>query len=283
MIVDAYTDDIFHPAPGSPANGHHYVTIFVNVSSYGVGSRLFYYLDGGLLGEDDDSITLQLPHSNCCDPGCGYEIKVEERASDGTTYIGEVTAPKVILCPSESLFSCQNPVVLTCSPVAGTNVPIQVQSVPVGPGYTIRAYLDGVQPYAAIASATTDGLGVATVIIPTAVNGQKYWFSEEISGRKESFFNSVVIGGGCQNMLLNESFVCGSGGGTVTFAPTGGSGDYSMSENNNDLSGYEALAPKFLPNGINQIYVRDNTNHAYKIMYSIDVDCVAPSAPSAPI
>jgi hypothetical protein len=163
--------------------------------------------------------------------------------------------------------------VLSCGITAGSNVPIQVQSIPALGNYEINIYLDGDTTYTPLATAITNALGQATVILPTATNGATYWVSEKGNGLKESFGNSFTVGGGCTNIVLNPSVVCGIGGSNVTFTPTGGSGTYEYSFNNNDSGGYFPLATVFMPNGKNQVFVKDANNSDYKVMYTLESNC----------
>lgn len=270
------TDGIWGVAHGQ--NGHHFVRNFVDITGYTPGNTLWVSVSGEAsipyFQVSTDSFSFKFPHSNCCgSPGCGYIVSAQERDSTGVTIINTDTNPAVELCPVDDLYSAQNPEILTCSVTAGALSSVNVKSIPAIAGYTIRAFLDGDDTYTPVASGTTNSLGIANISIPNTVNGQKYWISQEGNGYKESFGNSVVIGGNCVNFKLNETFVCGVGGANVTFNPSGGSGNYSYSLTNNDAGGYNPLTTIFLPNGTNQVYVRDNTDFSYKIMYSIIVTC----------
>ena len=273
--IQTFTDDIWGVAHG--AGGHHYLKLYVITTHYNLANTLTYILNGFNLGidtrPDRDNFSFKLGHSNCCgSPGCGEVVSVEERTTGGTL-VSTATAPPVELCSTQDLHSNQNPIVLSCGVTAGTNVPIQVQSIPALAGYEINIYLDGDTTYTSLATAITNGLGQATVILPVATNGATYWVSEKGNGLKESFGNSFTVGGGCTNIVLNPSLVCTVGGINVTFAPTGGSGTYLYSFNNNDSGGYFPLTTVFLPNGRNQVYVKDSANADYKVMYSLDVNC----------
>jgi hypothetical protein len=270
----ASTTNVFGVAHG--AGGHHFVPLSVQMFNYAVGSRLFVSVSGDVSipfieATSSPSFSFKLAHSNCCGaPGCGNIVTMQERASDGTTVLNTVVSGLIELCPPGSLASNQNPEILTCGALPGSTS-IQVKSVPAIAGYTINAYLDGDSTYTSVASAITDSNGLATLTF-TTTTGQTYWVSQSGNGLLESFSNSVTINGGCTNLLLNANFVCGSGSGTLTFAPTGGSGSYKYSLNNNDLN-YFALVPITLTNGSHTVYVRDDNDFDYKVMYSITVNC----------
>lgn len=270
-----FTDDIWGVAHGG--GGHHYLKLYVIVTGYNSSNTLTYILNGSNLGifniPNRDNFSFKLAHSNCCgNIGCGEVVTVEERTTGGTL-VQTATAPAVELCSTQDLYSNQNPIILSCSVTAGTNVPIQIQSIPVLANYEIQIFLDGDDTFTPLASAITNNLGQATVILPVATNGATYWVSQKGNGLKESFGNSFTVGGGCTNLVLNPTLVCSVGGVNVTFAPTGGSGTYSYSFNNNDIGGYFPLTTIFLSNGKHQVFVKDSNNADYKVMYTLEVNC----------
>ena len=261
----------YYPVIGG---GHHYLNATIVVTDYTVGKRLFYYIDGGLIGEFPSLQVFKLPHT--CGR-TGYIFRVEEREPDGITPIRSALSSPVDICSDQDLFMAQDPITLDCNVSAGINKNIPIQSVPQQSGYTITAYIDGDDTYTPIATAVTNFSGNAIIVLPNAVNGQKYRFTQKGNGFRESFgSNWVLIGGSCQNFKINAEYFCNGNGAIVNFNPVGGSGDYSYSYNNNDQTGYFPLIPFqnliLLENSTYTIHIRDNVTRN-KIVFAKFVDC----------
>ena len=277
----SFTDTINRVAHG--AGAHHYSRLFNYVQNVPANHTVDYYLNGNFIANSADPLynlgfgfDYKLIHSNCCgQPNCGEVVRVVLKDPSNVAVLGaDITDPPIPICPTQIPIGALNPKILSCGLTAGSNTNIQVQAVPALPGYVMRAFLDGDSTYTPVATALTNASGLATLVIPTTTNGQKYWVSQEGGGLGESFGNSVTIGGTCKNLEVIVNQTCGAPGtANVTFTITGGSGNYKYSLTNDDVNSYFNLTTLNLTNGNHLVFIRDEADFDYKVMVYLTINC----------